>query len=270
MKKIIITESQYGRLSENLLMEVKCPKGLVYDNNLESCVFEKEFSPTYAVVFKNDPDGKIKEAYDKYYNIYTQLEELYRVNGEKLDTKWDYKEGHHKPSVKLFNTLTNHLTKKYKEEYENFDSIRRARFIEEEVRPLVGKPYVWGEEGPECLDCSGVICAVFEQPRRTANSYYNMANLFTDINQLKVGDIVFFDYDPNNPKDEKPIDHVGIISDINGGKIKMIHASGGERCSLEKYEKGKLPSSCRVKEVRYGNKWLGDTAGFGRFVGFDY
>lgn len=268
--KIIITERQYGWLEKNLLLEVKCPKGLVYDNSLGGCVFEKEFPTVTAMVFKNDTDGKIKEAYDKYSNIYTQLEELYRVNGVELVTNLKYDSNKQEPSVRLFNVLTSKLKEKYKEEYNNFDSVRREKFVENEVRPLVGKPYVWGKKGPEFFDCSGLICFVFEQGRRSADSYYNMADIFTDINQLKVGDIVFFDYDPNNPEDEKPIDHVGIISSIKGSKIKMIHASGGEKCSLEKYEKKTLPRSCRVKEVNYNRSWVNATAGFGRFVGYEY
>ena len=137
---------------------------------------------------------------------------------------------------------------------------------------------MWGKEGPEFFDCSGLICAVFEQGRDTADGYYNTTNIFTDINKVKVGDIVFFDYDPDNVYDEinnpggdkKPIDHVGIISQFEGNRIKIIHASGNEKCTYESYKEGKLPNKCKVKEVNYNDYWRKFTKGFGRFVGFEY
>lgn len=268
--KVLISESQIDRLKKNLLLERECPKGLYFDETLDSCVKKYDLGEVKIVSFKNDKDGKIKESYEEYLHLYLKLKGLYKLNGIELSDEYKFDSDKQKPSVKLFNDLSKKIKEKYKEEYENFDSVRRERFVEDEVRPMVGKPYVWGEEGPEFFDCSGLICAVFEQGRRTADSYYNMADIFTDINQIKVGDIVFFDYDPDNKEDKKPIDHVGIISSIKGSKIKMIHASGDSKCTLDKYKKDKLPERCKVKEVNYSSFWRRNTKGFGRFVGFEY
>ena len=270
MKKIRLTESQINKLKKNLLLERECPKGLVFDETLDSCVKEHHLDELEVISFRDDKYGKIKEAYEEYFDLYLKLDSLYKLNDMKLGTEYKFDSDNQKGSVKFFNNLSKKIKEKYKEEYENFDSVRRERFVEDEVRPMVGKPYVWGEEGPEFFDCSGLICAVFEKGRRTADSYYNMADIFTDINQLKVGDIVFFDYDPDNKEDKKPIDHVGIISSIKGNKIKMIHASGDSKCTLDKYKKDKLPKKCKVKEVKYSSFWRRNTKGFGRFVGFDY
>lgn len=268
--KIILTETQIIRMRENLLLERVCPQNLTYDEELDACVLLKDLPQVDVIKFKNDPTGEIAEAYEQYQNIYFKLEQLYELNDLTLGDELKYNREKDTPSVDLFKKLTAGLKKKYKEEYNNFDSVRRKRFVEEEVRPMVGKPYVWGKAGPEFFDCSGLICAVFEKPRTTADGYFNTADIFTDISKVKVGDIVFFDYDPDNPKDKKPIDHVGIISQVDGNRIKMIHASGGSKCSFEKYKEGKLPAKCKVKEVRYSNYWRRNTKGFGRFVGFEY
>jgi len=268
--KVLISESQIGRLKKNLLLERECPKGLFFDETLDSCVKKYDLDEVNVMIFKDDKDGKIRKSYEKYLDLYLKLNSLYKLNDMKLGTEYKFDSDKQKPSVKLFNNLSKKIKEKYKEEYENFDSIRRERFVKDEVRPMVGKPYVWGKAGPEFFDCSGLICAVFEKPRTTADGYFNTADIFTDINQLKVGDIVFFDYDPNNKEDKKPIDHVGIISSIKGSKIKMIHASGDSKCTLDKYKKDKLPKKCKVKEVNYSSFWRRNTKGFGRFVGFEY
>lgn len=268
--KIILTETQIIRMRENLLLERVCPKNMVFDETLESCVVLQDLPEVQIMNFRNDPDGKIKDAYKKYESILFKLEGLYNLNNLELDKEFKWDSETQQPSVELFDELTDKLKSKYKEEYNNFETVRRKRFVDKEVRPMVGKPYVWGKAGPEFFDCSGLICAVFEKPRTTADGYFNTADIFTDISKVKVGDIVFFDYDPDNPKDKKPIDHVGIISQVDGNRIKMIHASGGSKCSFEKYKEGKLPAKCKVKEVRYSNYWRRNTKGFGRFVGFEY
>ena len=268
--KIVLTESQLNRVKKNLLLERVCPQNMTFDESLGSCVVLQDLPEVQIMNFRNDPDGEIKDAYKKYGEILFKLEALYNLNDIELckEFKWDSET--QQPSVELFNELTDKLKNKYREEYNNFETVRRKKFVDEEVRPMVGKPYVWGKAGPEFFDCSGLICAVFERPRTTADGYFNTAEIFNDINKVKVGDIVFFDYDPDNIEDKKPIDHVGIISQVDGNRIKMIHASGGSKCSFEKYKKGKLPAKCRVKEVKYNNFWRRNTSGFGRFVGFEY
>jgi cell wall-associated NlpC family hydrolase len=84
---------------------------------------------------------------------------------------------------------------------------------------LIGKPYVWGAEGPHSFDCSGLTQYVYQKfgvdlPRRA-------------INQSKVGDAVgrrwqrgdllFFSTDP----DDSLVTHVGIYE----GNGVMIDAS---------------------------------------------
>lgn len=83
---------------------------------------------------------------------------------------------------------------------------------------LVGRPYVWGAEGPNAFDCSGLTHYVFQQigidlPRRAINQ-----SEFGDrTRRLARGDLVFFSTDTRRSL----VTHVGIYED--GGT--MIDAS---------------------------------------------
>ena len=280
-KKSEIVESfKWGDLKKKLLKEVKinCPDGQMYDSEEDSCVDVQDLDVVSVVAFPDDKDGSIKKSYDKYANRLIDLEELLKEEGLTVGDEFYYK-NHRKPkggySVDFFDYLYELVDREYSRKYENAERYKRDKFIEDEVRPMVGKPYVWGTMGPEFFDCSGLICHVFEKgSKHNAQMLYDKSDLFRSINDVKVGDIVYFDYHMKNPeKDttpEKMIEHVGIISSIDGGKIKMIHASGDERCSMKNYKANKLPNKCKVKEVRFSNYWKKRTKAFGRLKGYEY
>jgi hypothetical protein len=83
---------------------------------------------------------------------------------------------------------------------------------------LIGRPYVWGAEGPNAFDCSGLTQYVFHQigiaiPRRAVNQ-----SEFGDrTRRLQRGDLVFFSADTRRSL----VTHVGIYE---GGGV-MIDAS---------------------------------------------
>ena len=72
----------------------------------------------------------------------------------------------------------------------------------------VGKPYVWGAEGPDSFDCSGLVCYAFNQSgvksigRTTAQGYYNMCTKISASNR-QPGDLVFW-------ADNGKVYHVGV------------------------------------------------------------
>lgn len=79
----------------------------------------------------------------------------------------------------------------------------------------LGKPYLWGAEGPNSFDCSGLVLWAFQQvgvnnlPRTAANQ----AGMGRAVSrsELQPGDLVFF---------YSPISHVGIYS----GEGKVLNA----------------------------------------------
>lgn len=97
-----------------------------------------------------------------------------------------------------------------------------------------GKPYVWGGNGPDEFDCSGLIVWAYQQVNTTAkfkigNRYYRDAAMddlhnyntnFIPPADLRPGDIVFFTHDPDY------ITHGGLfIKWIDSNTFQFIHAS---------------------------------------------
>ena len=83
---------------------------------------------------------------------------------------------------------------------------------------LIGRPYVWGAEGPRSFDCSGLTQYVYQRfgvdlPRRAINQ----ADVGERTRRLLRGDLVFFSSDARQAK----VTHVGIYE---GGGM-MIDAS---------------------------------------------
>ena len=93
------------------------------------------------------------------------------------------------------------------------------------AKTLLGKPYVWGAQGPNSFDCSGFTYYVFKNaagitlPRTSsAQSKYGT---YVSKSNLKVGDLVFFD---TNGANDGNVSHVGIYL----GNNQFIHASSSK------------------------------------------
>ncbi|RZT85064.1 cell wall-associated NlpC family hydrolase [Pseudonocardia sediminis] len=83
------------------------------------------------------------------------------------------------------------------------------------AKTKLGKPYVWGADGPNAFDCSGLMKWAFEQvgkdlPRNSSAQSQEGESVSKD--ELKPGDVVFF---------YSPVSHVGIYA----GNGKILHAS---------------------------------------------
>jgi murein DD-endopeptidase MepM/ murein hydrolase activator NlpD len=91
-----------------------------------------------------------------------------------------------------------------------------------EANKHLGKPYVFGANGPNAFDCSSFVCwvytysGVYNMPRTTAQGIYNQTTPIPS-SEAKPGDIIFFTgtYSPPNA-----VSHVGIYV----GNNTMIHA----------------------------------------------
>ncbi|HEX3453756.1 MAG TPA: NlpC/P60 family protein [Gaiellaceae bacterium] len=82
----------------------------------------------------------------------------------------------------------------------------------------LGYPYIWGAEGPDAFDCSGLVTYVFAQVGISlphfAAAQWNYGT-YVSIDQLQPGDLVFF----------AALDHVGIYIG-NGEYIEAPHPGG--------------------------------------------
>jgi cell wall-associated NlpC family hydrolase len=95
-------------------------------------------------------------------------------------------------------------------------ALRAVRFALSQV----GKPYVWGAEGPDTYDCSGLVQAAYASAGvgvpRVARAQYR-ATTPVPVAAMLPGDLLFFGPDP---ADVESIHHVGIY--LGGGR--MVHA----------------------------------------------
>ena len=95
----------------------------------------------------------------------------------------------------------------------------RAQDVVDVAASLIGRPYVWGAEGPRSFDCSGLTQFVFgkfgvELPRRAVSQSRSGAPAGR---RLQRGDLLFFSTDTR----KSIVTHVGIYE---GGGV-MIDAS---------------------------------------------
>ncbi|MGH4118808.1 C40 family peptidase [Clostridium sp.] len=86
---------------------------------------------------------------------------------------------------------------------------------------LIGRPYVWGAEGPSCFDCSGFTMYIYKEfgvdlPHYTGSQIGQGSSVSRE--NLKQGDLIFFNTDGK-------VSHVGIYVE-NGD---FIHASSGSK-----------------------------------------
>ncbi|GAA4223134.1 cell wall-associated NlpC family hydrolase [Streptosporangium album] len=84
----------------------------------------------------------------------------------------------------------------------------------------LGRPYVWGAEGPDTFDCSGLVQWAYAQagikvPRVTHQQFVSGPQI--PLSQAQPGDLLFWRHDPTNPT---YVSHVAIY----WGNGKMLQA----------------------------------------------
>ncbi len=101
----------------------------------------------------------------------------------------------------------------------------KTKKVIKEAKKHIGTPYKYGGITPKGFDCSGFTQYVMAknnvQIPRTALAQSQTSKKIKQKN-AKVGDLVFFGSSKNK------INHVGIISQVDGDKIYMIHASSSK------------------------------------------
>ncbi|MFR3568204.1 MAG: SH3 domain-containing protein [Paraclostridium sordellii] len=90
------------------------------------------------------------------------------------------------------------------------------------AKQQLGKPYVWGAEGPSSFDCSGFTQYVFKNAagKNLPRVSKEQSKFGQSVNKsnLQKGDLIFFDTDKDGV-----VNHVGIYI----GNNEFIHASSG-------------------------------------------
>ena len=108
----------------------------------------------------------------------------------------------------------------------NVPSYNKADKVIEFAKTLLGKPYVWGAEGPSSFDCSGYTQYVFKKsvgislPR--ASREQAKFGKSVSRNNLQKGDLIALDMEGAN---NGQVNHIGIYM----GDGRIIHASATKK-----------------------------------------
>lgn len=113
---------------------------------------------------------------------------------------------------------------------------------------LAKKPYVWGAQGPNSFDCSGLVYAAYKSAGLGYPNWsrLNAALYFVDtkrvpLSELVPGDLLFYSYDGT----VQNIHHITIYA--GNGKMWEAHSSKGGLKFSDMYSiKGLMPSGGRV------------------------
>ena len=124
-----------------------------------------------------------------------------------------------------YNGSTGYVSSKYLSTSTNSSTSTSASKVISYAKSLLGKPYVWGAEGPNSFDCSGYTHYVFKNaaniiiPRTSAEQ--STYGTYVSKSKLQPGDLVFFDTNGNN---DGNVSHVGIYI----GNNQFIHCSSSK------------------------------------------
>lgn len=113
---------------------------------------------------------------------------------------------------------------------------------------LAGKPYIWGSEGPNAFDCSGLVYAAFKSvglgwpiwDRLNSSLYYTYTKQIP-IAEMQPGDLIFYSYKGT----QSTIHHISIYAG-NGMMWEARSTKTGLRYSNIYSVEGMMPYAGRV------------------------
>ena len=101
---------------------------------------------------------------------------------------------------------------------------KAAKDIIKEAKTYKGTKYKYGGNTKRGIDCSGLIHNAFTKHgvsiARTTSALSKTGN-WVDIKKVIPGDLVFF----ATKKNSRNVNHVGIVSYVNGDNFKFIHST---------------------------------------------
>lgn len=93
------------------------------------------------------------------------------------------------------------------------------------AREFIGKPYAYGSTSGKSFDCSGFTQYVFNRhgislPHSSASQAETCEKI--KPKQAQKGDLIFF---KGRSTKKKSVGHVAIVTEVDGERIRMIHAT---------------------------------------------
>ena len=195
---------------------------------LEFLMYELTFSQKFRFNTRHLP----YPAPHNYFGLDGGIEEFRKLKSIPIATQvfcWNFES----PNYYLANyELRESKAYEYFNEFQEYNS--RADFggtygsgalndLFREAEKHLGKPYVYGSNGPDTFDCSSFVCwafthsGVLDMPRTSAQEVYNRYCEYIEPEEARAGDLVFFQGTYNS---HSLITHIGIYA----GNGRMIHA----------------------------------------------
>ncbi|MEU5154206.1 C40 family peptidase [Glycomyces sp. NPDC021274] len=114
----------------------------------------------------------------------------------------------------------------FSSEVDGWDAAPAAKKAVEYALAQLGDPYVWGAEGPDSFDCSGLVQAAYAYagvslPRVAADQYNATRDKPVDTEKLLPGDLLYWWDDPGN---WRSVYHTGMY--LGDGKMVVAPRTG--------------------------------------------
>jgi cell wall-associated NlpC family hydrolase len=114
----------------------------------------------------------------------------------------------------------------FSSEVDGWDAAPEAKKAVEYALAQLGDPYVWGAEGPDSFDCSGLVQSAYAYagvsvPRVAADQYNATRDKPVDVEKLLPGDLLYWWDDPGN---WQSVYHTGMY--LGDGKMIQAPRSG--------------------------------------------
>lgn len=109
----------------------------------------------------------------------------------------------------------------------------KATAIINHAKTFKGVKYKYGGDSKRGMDCSGLIYTSFKandiaMPRTTKD--LAATGNWIDLKKVKEGDLLFF----ATKKNSRKVNHVGIVTDVDGKEVAFIHASTSKGVIISK------------------------------------
>lgn len=202
----------FNRILLNSYIKNKINNSKIQNINLRNDSFDRLFESSMESLFNVNANCKCNRNL-KSLEILTNITGF--MNKNRIN---DIKEYNYNNTIETKNNLNKDL-------YNNklntkTDMLNAINLLKEQV----GKPYVWGGDGPNSFDCSGLVRYIYKNAlgKDLPRVSYEQSKVGQPVNKsdLQVGDLVFFD-----TMDKGRVSHVGIYI----GNNEFIHAANPKK-----------------------------------------